>query len=140
MKFQFKGHDEPFSLAKEDMAVLLTDGRLLVNNKIAHASKVGDIWWIHYDGHTFQFELVEPGSSATDDDSNLSAPMPGKVLEVQVEVGQVVEEGQTLMILEAMKMEHKIVSSKAGKVTSINFQAGDQVEQGNELLEIEEDE
>ena len=51
-----------------------------------------------------------------------------------------VEEGQTLMILEAMKMEHKIVASKAGTVTSINFQAGDQVEQGNELLEIEEDE
>ena len=70
MKYQFKGHDEPFSLAKEEMAELLTDGRLLVNNKIAHASKVGDTWWIHYDGHTFQFELVEPGSSATDDDSN----------------------------------------------------------------------
>ena len=66
--------------------------------------------------------------------------MPGKVLEVQVEVGQMVDEGQTLMILEAMKMEHKIVASKAGKVISINFQAGDQVEQGNELLEIEEEE
>ena len=66
--------------------------------------------------------------------------MPGKVLEVQVEVGQSVEEGQTLMILEAMKMEHKIVANKAGQVTSIYFQAGEQVEQGNELLEIEDDE
>lgn len=140
MNYQFKGYEEPFTLAKEDFAELLSDGRLLVNNKIAHASKVGDTWWIHYDGHTFRLELVEPGSSSTDDESNLSAPMPGKVLEVKVEVGQSVEEGQTLMILEAMKMEHKIVANKAGQVTSIHFQAGEQVEQGNELLEIEDDE
>ena len=40
MNYQFKGYEEPFTLAKEDFAELLTDGRLLVNNKIAHASKV----------------------------------------------------------------------------------------------------
>jgi biotin carboxyl carrier protein len=54
-----------------------------------------------------------------------------------VSVGQEVSAGTTLMILEAMKMEHKIVASTDGTVTAINFNAGDQVEQGQVLLEIE---
>jgi len=64
--------------------------------------------------------------------------MPGKVLEVMVEVGQEVTAGTTLMILEAMKMEHKIAASTDGVVTAINFNAGDQVEQGVTLLDLEQ--
>ena len=72
-------------------------------------------------GHTIQLEIVEPGSSGQNDEANLTAPMPGKVLEVFVKQGDEVTEGQTLMILEAMKMEYKIVANHDGTVTSLNF-------------------
>ena len=136
MQYQFKGQEDIFILEKSEMSELLEDGRLVHKGKIAHVAKVSDTWWIHYDGHTFQLEMVEPGSSGLNDEANLTAPMPGKVLEVFVKQGDEVTEGQTLMILEAMKMEHKIVANHDGIVTALNFSAGDQVEQGNELLEI----
>ena len=63
--------------------------------------------------------------------------MPGKVLEVLVSEGDTVEAGTPLMVLEAMKMEHRIVASADGTVTSIHFAAGDQVAQGAVLLELE---
>jgi len=53
-----------------------------------------------------------------------------------VEVGQRVEAGQPLMILEAMKMEHRIVASQEGSVSEIYFSEGDQVQQGVPLLEL----
>lgn len=136
MQYQFKGQEDVFILEKSEMSELLKDGRLVHKGKIAHVAKVSDTWWIHYDGHTFQLEMVEPGSSGLNDEANLTAPMPGKVLEVFVNEGDEVTEGQTLMILEAMKMEHKIVANHDGIITALNFSAGDQVEQGNELLEI----
>ncbi len=63
--------------------------------------------------------------------------MPGVVLEVLVTAGESVEAGQTLMVLEAMKMEHRIVASEDGTVTSVHFNAGDRVEQGTNLLDVE---
>ena len=66
--------------------------------------------------------------------------MPGKVLEVFVEIGQTVEAGQTLMVLEAMKMEHRILASTTGQITGVHFAAGEQVQQGSVLLEMVEDE
>lgn len=139
MQYQFKGEEEIFVLDKSEMSELLHDGRLLHNGKIAHVAKVSDTWWVHYDGHTFQLEIVEPGSSGQGDEANLCAPMPGKVLEVFVQEGERVEEGQTLMILEAMKMEHKIVANHDGIVSVLHYNSGDQVEQGNELLEISDE-
>ncbi len=50
----------------------------------AVATKVGDVWWVHVNGHTMQFEVIEPGASSADDEGGLSAPMPGKILEVHV--------------------------------------------------------
>lgn len=104
----------------------------------AVATKVGDVWWVHLLGHTLQFEVIEAGSSSADDEGGLTAPMPGKILEVHVKVGQEVKSGDILMVMEAMKMEHKIVASSAGIVDSIHFNEGDQVPQGAELLAISE--
>ncbi len=104
----------------------------------AVATKVGDVWWVHVMGHTLQFEVVEAGASSSEDEGGLIAPMPGKILEVHVREGQSVSSGDVLMVMEAMKMEHKIVASSDGKVDSINFKEGDQVPQGAELLSISE--
>lgn len=104
----------------------------------AVATKVGDVWWVHVNGQTMQFEVIEPGASSSDDEGGLSAPMPGKILEVHVSEGQSVKSGDVLMIMEAMKMEHKIVASSDGKVEAIHFKEGDQVPQGAELLTLSE--
>jgi biotin carboxyl carrier protein len=68
----------------------------------------------------------------------LTSPMPGKILTVMASIGESVNEGQTLLILEAMKMENRICSPVDGVVTAIHFEAGTQVNQGAVLIEIEE--
>ena len=115
------------------LRLTLRDGRTC----LAHAAKVGDVWWVHLNGRTYKWERIEPGSSGTEDEGGLVAPMPGKVLEVLVAQGDVVEAGSPLMVLEAMKMEHRIVAAADGTVVAVHFEAGDQVAQGAVLLDLE---
>ncbi|NCG00788.1 MAG: biotin/lipoyl-binding protein [Euryarchaeota archaeon] len=129
----------------EHRATVEPDGRLRIQlasggSALATVAKVDDTWWIHFEGHTFCLERIEPGASQSGEEGGLTAPMPGKVLDVLVQVGQIVEAGQTLMILEAMKMEHRILASTSGHITGIHFTAGEQVQQGSVLLEMTEDE
>jgi propionyl-CoA carboxylase alpha chain len=67
------------------------------------------------------------------------APMPGGVARVAVSVGQAVEAGQILVVLEAMKMEHAVHASAAGTVTEVDVAEGDQVESGRILVVVEPD-
>ncbi len=67
----------------------------------------------------------------------LVAPMPGKVLEVRVAVGDTVRAGETLVVLEAMKMEHPMRAPEDGTVAEVRVAAGDQVENGALLLVVE---
>lgn len=69
--------------------------------------------------------------------SDLKAPMPGLVLEVDVEVGQSVAKGDTLLILEAMKMENVIKSPTDGVIKSIVAKKGEAVEKNQVLLNFE---
>ncbi|HVR44140.1 MAG TPA: biotin/lipoyl-containing protein [Thermoanaerobaculia bacterium] len=69
-------------------------------------------------------------------DHSLSAPMPGQVLKIFVEVGDVVAKGEALMVLEAMKMEHQIVAPWDGRVESIACAAGEMVQPGVDLIAI----
>ena len=64
--------------------------------------------------------------------------MPGKVVAVHVEDGEKVKAGQSLMVLEAMKMEHVIAAPADGVVATVRFAAGDQVMEGDELLAMAE--
>lgn len=68
---------------------------------------------------------------------SLISPMPGKVFKVMTKVGDEVKAGQTLMILEAMKMEHPIKSPKDGKIKKIHHAEGAQVQGGVALVELE---
>ncbi len=67
----------------------------------------------------------------------VSAPMPGTILDVKASVGQSVNKGDVLMILEAMKMENEIMAPKAGKVVSVNVSKGASVKTGDVLCAIE---
>ena len=115
------------------LRLTLRDGRTC----LAHAAKVGDVWWIHLNGRTYKWERIEPGSSGAEDEGGLVAPMPGKVLEVLVAQGDIVQAGTPLMVLEAMKMEHSIVAAADGTVVAVHYEAGDQVAQGAVLLDLE---
>jgi propionyl-CoA carboxylase alpha chain len=78
-----------------------------------------------------------PGSEEAS--GGLVAPMPGKVIEIRVAVGDHVTAGQTLILLEAMKMEHPMRAATDGIVVEIRVEAGEQVESETLLLVIESD-
>jgi biotin carboxyl carrier protein len=67
----------------------------------------------------------------------VKSPLPGIVLDIRVKEGEAVKKGQTLIILEAMKMENNINAPKEGKVTTIKVNKGDSVLEGAELVIIE---
>lgn len=95
-----------------------------------------DAWWVQTPSGALRLTILpllpEPQRRA-DAGGSLRAPMPGRVLAVLVQSGQVVDEGQPLLKLEAMKMEHTIRAAAAGVVEAVYFAAGDQVA-ADELL------
>ena len=116
-------------------------GRLVVEidgtPMFAHVARVGDDWWVHLDGRIHVIRGHEPGGSQDQaTNGGLSAPMPGTILEVLVKQGQRVREGQALMVMEAMKMEHKILAPSGGEVSSVHYEEGDRVDMGSVLIEM----
>ncbi|MCK8479868.1 acetyl-CoA carboxylase biotin carboxyl carrier protein subunit [Psychroserpens algicola] len=69
--------------------------------------------------------------------NNIKAPMPGLILEINVKVGQEVNENDPLLILEAMKMENVLTSPRTGVITSISVEKGNAVEKNQLLIEFE---
>ena len=120
------------SEGKPGRAIVTVDG----SRRVAHVARSGDTWWVHIDGRAHEVTLHEKGSSSLADEGSLKAPMPGTVLQVLAKAGQRVREGQHLMTLEAMKMEHKVVAPKAGEITKVNYSEGERVDMGSALVEI----
>ena len=150
-EFKVNGEMVEVTIARDGQSWLLgeytaetsSDGRIAITNSrgessFAHSAKVADTWWVHYQGHIFCLEKIEPGSQDSDTEGGMIAPVPGKILEVKVEAGQSVESGELLLVMEAMKMEHRIIAAKAGVVSLINYSVGDQVQQGDILVEMAE--
>lgn len=69
--------------------------------------------------------------------SGVKSPLPGVILDIKVNVGDTVKKGQTIIILEAMKMENNINADKDGTVTAISVNKGDSVLEGSVLVTIE---
>ncbi len=68
------------------------------------------------------------------------SPMPGKIIQVSVAAGDTVSKGDTLIVMEAMKMEHSLAAAADGVVADVFFETGDQVEEGVLLIRLESEE
>ena len=79
--------------------------------------------------------FIEPGNEIPE--GGLVAPMPGKVIEVKVKKGDKVKAGDTLIIIEAMKMEHSIKATENGKITKLMVSLNQQVDNGATLLVLD---
>jgi 3-methylcrotonyl-CoA carboxylase alpha subunit len=102
--------------------------------------RVGRLLFASSKGAQFRFErivAVEQAAAQTGAAGNLNAPMPGRVVAVAVSPGDTVTAGQTLVVLEAMKMEHAIKAPGDGVVAELFHKSGDQVGEGVELLRLD---
>jgi geranyl-CoA carboxylase alpha subunit len=119
------------------ISALILDGH---RQPVAVAEGVDSVWWVHVGGGSYELQWVNPLPEAGKSKAaagSLHAPMPGQVRAVNVEAGSSVEAGQVLIILEAMKMEHRIKAPYAGIVKVVNCRVGTSVQADAVLLELE---
>ena len=96
---------------------------------------------VFLDGHVYEFEIEREGGrrrAGGRHHGSLTAPMPATVRRIEVSLGQRVERGDTLIVLEAMKMELPVKAPGAGSVQSIHCHEGDLVQPGAPLIELDE--
>jgi biotin carboxyl carrier protein len=104
----------------------------------AFAVADGDRRLVFVDGEVFEFEVQRPGRRAsTGHHASLTAPMPATVIRINVEPGASVRKGDTLIVLEAMKMELPVRAPADGTVTSIGCAVGQLVQPGIALVEFD---
>ena len=120
-----------------DGVELVIDGRRFRSTVTAD----GDRWLVH--GPQGDVELRElprfPVAGLETVAGGLTAPMPGKVISTHAAVGDRVESGQLLLVLEAMKMEHRVTAPEPGTVSEFRVAEGEQVGNGELLVVVEED-
>jgi acetyl/propionyl-CoA carboxylase alpha subunit len=97
---------------------------------------VGGVQWVLGDPTAEESSGGAGGAGGTGD-GMITTPMPGKIVEVHVKVGDVVKKQQPLIVVEAMKMQNDILSDVDGVVKKIHFEPGDQASFGEPLIEIE---
>ncbi len=99
----------------------------------------GDTVWVNQDGRTHQVTLHESRGTGAGHahDGDVLSPMPGRIIAVDVVVGQTVTKGQKLLTLEAMKMEHSLTAPFDGVVAELNASVGTQVQVEAVLARVE---
>lgn len=123
-----------------DRVVLLVDG---VSHTCHVHARDAETWLVHVAGHTLDVGLLSEralrrrsaqGTSGASSTPLVTSPMAGRVVAVKVAPGTEVVEGQTLVIIEAMKMENDIKAARSGLVEAVFVGEGSAVEVGSQLL------
>ena len=119
-------------------AWLTLDG---VHHEVVIATR-GDDVFVHFDGEAYQLRyehplkrLAEAGQGSAED--NVIAPMPGSIVMVQVTAGDAVTKGQTLLVMESMKMETTIIAPRDGVVLAVNYEKAQTFDRDALLLSLE---
>ena len=113
--------------------------------------KQDGVWDVTIEGKSFKIEIE--GSSVGETSGSkrkrsargkksgtISSTIPGKIVSISIKEGQIVSEGDVVMILEAMKMQNEIQAPLSGTVTAINCKLGDSVEANSPLIIIQPEE
>jgi pyruvate carboxylase subunit B len=118
-----------------------------VHRVVARRGATRGRYTLWLDGFRYDVEALDERSRAIRELSGASAtptgpaplvaPMPGMIVRIAVQVGDSVQAGQSLIVMEAMKMENELRASTAGTVKAVLAQAGTAVEKGAVLLELE---
>tara|TARA_B100000214_G_scaffold371516_1_gene348046 strand:+ start:116 stop:517 length:402 start_codon:yes stop_codon:yes gene_type:complete len=108
----------------------------------------GSFWNATVEGRTFKIEVPDSGpvvkkkrsqGSKKKKSGTVSANIPGKIVTIEVNEGDIVKEGQVILILEAMKMQNEIQAPISGTVTSVSCEEGQSIEANVPLVVIEPD-
>lgn len=110
------------------------DGR---KHRIALKKTAGGTW-VGWPGASALIQEERAFAKGEQKDDGVRAPMTGKVVEVKVSAGEAVEEGQILVVLEAMKMEYRLAAPAAGTVESVDCSADELVDLGQVLVTLGE--
>lgn len=101
--------------------------------------------WISFEGWSFCLgntgrNRIKQKRQNQSGNGDIESPMPGQLLKLLVSKGKSIEEGETLCIVEAMKMEHSLKAPFAGEVEEVFFKETDSLSQGDVILKIKKDE
>ena len=140
-RFHFAGEERSADVEIPEPGIysVLLDGR----SYDASVERTDRALIVTVDGYRFEIEVRDPrrwsrGSGRADAEGRetLAAPMPGKVVRVLVAAGDAVGSGQGIVVVEAMKMQNEIKSSRSGRVLAIHAQEGATVAAGEALATI----
>ena len=140
-EFDYQTHEDNKQTNKETMWVKKVSGQYFVSNDQKNWAKIPrqDLpsRMINVNTTYSIFRGFKPSGLAGADEGELLTKMPGKIVKIIAEVGQEVKKGETLIILEAMKMENEIKSGLDGVVKAIHVSEGDALEQNVLMMEVE---
>ena len=136
MKLNVKVNDKTYSVEIEDL-----NARPIVANvegtRVEVMPENGNPVGVKKEAGKETEQVVRPVESAQASSQSLVAPLPGTVIEVFVKVGDILESGQVVLVIEAMKMKNSIRSPRAGKVSAVLTAQGQTVQHKQTLLEFE---
>ena len=137
VSFGFNGKTYHFAIVAKDAGELVLEGHTRFKAQVGRPNREGDSIVMALGREAVISgtgkKLKKSGSSG----GGLTSPMPGKIFRIVKDVGMEVAKGETILILEAMKMEHAIRADKDGKVKKIMFKTGELVQGGVTLAEVE---
>jgi biotin carboxyl carrier protein len=117
------------------------DGR---SYHVTYHREPGRRWRVAVGVREFEYEVLTPveaieaiAAEGARGPSRIVAPIPGKVVAVKVAVGDAVDAGQSVVVLEAMKMENELTAEQPGTVTAVHITPGATVESGALLVELD---
>lgn len=133
-----KAYDVSAEFIGREEILLNVDGRIF--NVIIHSNSLSHSVFVN--SRLFRIEKrsalkILREEKARQRKRDVKTTMPGRVIQVVMTAGDEVQEGQPVLVLEAMKMQNEIKAPHSGRLTKVNFKAGDYVEAGSVLFSIE---